>query len=50
MIEIERLDPGTITRQHQTLMVGVPQRNREVTFDVLDEIKSTFLVKMKDRF
>src|SRR5215813_12796605 len=50
VIEVKRLDPGAVARQHQAFTICVPERNRIIAFDLMNEIESQFFVEMQDGF
>src|ERR1043165_8109848 len=50
LIEVERLYPGAIAREHESFTIRIPNRDCEITFDVVDEIEAAFFVKMQNRF
>src|SRR5205807_1566347 len=50
LVKIERLYAGTIPRQHQPLAIGIPDRNREIAFNVVNEIEPAFFVEMQYGF
>src|SRR5262249_21189007 len=41
---------GAVARQDQPLTIRVPDCNRIIAFDLVDEIKTAFFVQMKDGF
>ena len=46
----QRPDAGAIARQHQALASRVPQRDRELAVEVLDERVAVALVQVHDHF
>ena len=42
-------DADTVARQYQAAFVAIPQRNRKLTVQVINEIESFFLVQMHQR-
>ena len=50
LVEVKRLHARTIARQHQPFAIGIPDRNPEITFDVLNKVEAALFVKMQNRF
>src|SRR6185437_7366863 len=50
VVKIERLYTDTIARKYQPLSLRIPQGDREVSFNLIDEIEATLLVKMENCF
>src|SRR5215813_1473465 len=42
VMEVKRLAPGAVARQHQAFTICVPERNRIIAFDLMNEIESQF--------
>ncbi len=50
VIEIKRLHADAIAHEHELLRARVPQRDRVITFDVVNEVEAAFFVEVQDRF
>src|SRR2546423_2926047 len=48
--EVERLYAGAVAREHKSFTISVPNRDGEIAFDLINEIQTTFFVKMKNCF
>ena len=47
LIEIERLDPHPIAREHEPVALAVPNSDRKVALELVNEINSEYFVEMK---
>src|ERR1043165_9273309 len=50
LIKVKRFDADAIAHEHELLFGSVPQRDRVITFDVVNEIEAAFFVKVNNRF
>src|SRR5687768_8980644 len=50
MIEVKRLDADAIADKHELFSVCVPDGDRVVAFDVVNEVEAAFFIEMEDRF
>src|SRR5258707_868851 len=48
LIVVERFHARAIARQHEALAIGVPQRNREITFNLINKVEAALFIKMQD--
>ena len=49
-MEVERFHPGAIAREHESFTISVPNGDGEIALDLINEIKPTFFVEMKNCF
>ena len=48
MREVERLHAGTIASEHELFAICIPNRDRIITFNLVNEVGAALFVQMQD--